>query len=34
MNEIPFERQAALGEPMPQGLDAAQQMLYQGLRLL
>ena len=31
---IDLERMAARNEPMPQGLDAAQQMLYQGLRLL
>lgn len=31
---IDLERMAARNEPMPQGLDVAQQMLYQGLRLL
>lgn len=29
-----LERMAARNEPMPHGLDAAQQMFYQGLRLL
>lgn len=31
---IDLERMAARNEPMPQGLDVAQQMLYQGLHLL
>lgn len=34
MTEYPFERQAMRGEPMPEGLSGADEILYQGLALL
>lgn len=34
MPEIPFERAAAANEPMPEGLNGAEQILYQALALL